>query len=54
MPFKNNVLSIWIFKILNTYKYFFHINHNLEFMWFLYEPMKTEFWTKFVQTYEAW
>jgi hypothetical protein len=31
-----------------------HINHNMEFMRFLYGFMKTIFQTKFVQTYEVW
>jgi hypothetical protein len=30
-----------------------HINHNMGFMQFLYEPMKIEFHTKFVLTYEG-
>jgi hypothetical protein len=27
-----------------------HINHNIEFMWFLYKSMKIKFYMKFVQT----
>jgi hypothetical protein len=26
----------------------------MEFMWFLYKPMKTRFYTEFVWTYEAY
>jgi hypothetical protein len=39
-------------KILNTYN-FFHINHNIEFMEFLYKLMKNKFHTKLLHMYEA-
>jgi hypothetical protein len=52
MSFKNNVLYVWIFKILNVYKYYTYYD-NMEFIWFLYKPMKpSKFvisdWTKLV------
>ncbi len=28
-------------------------NYNIKFMQFLYEPMKNDFCTKFIQTYET-
>jgi hypothetical protein len=31
-----------------------HINHSIEFMWFLYEPMKIKIHIKFVWKYEAY
>jgi hypothetical protein len=31
-----------------------HINHNMEFMQFLYKPMKIGFSTKVIETYEAY
>jgi hypothetical protein len=49
MFFKKNVSSIWIFKILNTYD-FIHINHNIEFMRFLYEFMN---FGKFVMIFNS-
>jgi hypothetical protein len=66
MSFKNNVLSFLIFKILNMYKYhsyyyntkfirfFLWTYKKMDFTQNLYEPMKIEFRTKFVQIYETW
>ncbi len=46
MSFKNNVSFVWIFKILNMYKYFsciFYTNlRKLGFTHNLYEPMKPD------------
>jgi hypothetical protein len=39
-------LRYWICTII------IHINHNIEFVQFLFELMKIEFRMKFVQTYE--
>jgi hypothetical protein len=47
ISFKNNISSIWIFKILNMYN-IIHINHNTEFVQFLYEPIKLD---KFVMKF---
>jgi hypothetical protein len=48
--FKNNVSS----KYLKYVQIIVDINHNMEFMWFLYKPIKLGFPTKFIQTYETY
>jgi hypothetical protein len=54
ISFENNVSFVWIFKILNMYKYRLYY-YNIKFIWVLYEPMKNEFYKKkIVQTYKAW
>ncbi len=50
MSFKNNVSS----KYLRYVQIIVHINHNMEFMQFLYKHMKLGFPTKFKQTYETY
>jgi hypothetical protein len=52
MSFEKKISSIWIFKILNVYKYCSY-QPCMEFIWFLYKAMKTRFHTKFVQAYTA-
>jgi len=52
MSFKNNnylfeYLRYWIHTNI------IHIDYNMEFVQFLYQPMKIGFCTKFVRTYEA-
>jgi hypothetical protein len=52
MSKKIKICFVWIFKILNMCN-IIHINHNMKFMWLLFELMKIEFHMKFVLTYEA-
>jgi hypothetical protein len=47
MSFKNNVSFVGIRTNI------IHINHSIEFMQFLYKPIKIEFGTKFVWTNET-
>jgi hypothetical protein len=47
MSLKKKTSSIWIIKILNTYN-IVYVNHKMESMQFLYEPMKIKFLMKFV------
>jgi hypothetical protein len=47
ISFKNNVSSIWMFKILYTYKYH-SCYKSMNFIQFLFELMKNDFRTKFV------